>query len=511
MTLRLRNLLIVVSIIVMVSACSGTPTPTVVVFVPTATEGARVPTRMPTNTPIPSTSTPTPTLTPTFATPVVQPIRSISVRGGPSSSYPVIANLDPSQQVGITGVSDDGIWYQILLPDGTLGWITSTSAMVNAFGDLASIPVALAPTDTPTFTPTFTPTDTDTPTATPTDTPTATFTVTATATETDTPTPRPTFTLIPSPTVGPPSYVANALTEIGIATDSGVMAEQRSQYVLDLTGEDNTVSWWNFDEQYTDFVLGATFQWGPGATEDFCGFTFREQVDNNDTNTLYAIHLSRDGYLWFNTLTDSEWGDEVDGNAEFMNLGSNDTNEIILVAVGDTFSMYVNGHYSAQFKDDTLVQGLLGLMGGTYEASDATSCTFTNAFVFDLNPGTTPNPAPTPVITTQSGSLGYGDSVTGTIDDNTPSVAYSFEASAGDVVNIHMYGETGDLDPLVIVLDANGNEVGHNDDAPGQTTRDSAIEGLTIPADGTYTIVATRYQGDVGLTSGAFTLELTSQ
>ena len=37
---------------------------------------------------------------------------------------------------------------------------------------------------------------------------------------------------------------------------------------------------------------------------------------------------------------------------------------------------------------------------------------------------------------------------------------------------------------------------------------DAAIEGFSIPADGTYTIVATRYQENIGVSAGDYTLTL---
>src|SRR5690606_21205466 len=109
---------------------------------------------------------------PTSSVPVAQAIRSMAVRGGPGSSYPVVGNLEANEQVEITGISEDGSWYQVELSDGTLGWLASSSAVVNTFGDLVSVPVALEPTNTPTETPSATPTETETPTPLPTDTPT---------------------------------------------------------------------------------------------------------------------------------------------------------------------------------------------------------------------------------------------------------------------------------------------------------------------------------------------------
>jgi serine/threonine-protein kinase len=172
---------------------------------------AVLPTSTPSDTPVP-THTPTEAPSSTPATPLAQAMRDIPARGGPGSSYPVIATLGAQEQLDIVGISEDGNWYQIILPDGSRGWLSSSGALVRAFGDLAHVPIAAAPTDTPTHTftpsatasntatstPTVTPLPTDTPTRTPTPQPTATVTPTLTATATPQPTETPTIT--PSPT-----------------------------------------------------------------------------------------------------------------------------------------------------------------------------------------------------------------------------------------------------------------------------------------------------------------------
>jgi hypothetical protein len=513
----LRQLSVCVLAMLVMVACSNNPTPTVVVIVPTATEGAKVPTRMPTQTPPPITETPTETLSPTPSVPIAEAIRSMAVRGGPGSNYPIVATLEANQQLTILGVSDDGSWYQVELPDGSLGWMTTTSAMVQTFGDIAALPIALEPTNTPTETPSPTPTETNTPTPTATNTATATPTETATPTPTDTPTatatetptatptPRPTNTPIPSPTAGPPQYVASVLNAIGIDPDTGFLSAQRAEQVVDNTGEDNLVSWNGIGNVYTDFVLAATIEWGPGAAEDYCGFTFREQ--DSDSNTLYAIHISRDGFLWFAELTDNEWGENIDGNGEFIETGAGDSNQLALVAVGDIFSVYVNGRYSAQFRDNSLTEGFLGLMGGTYENSDETYCTFTDAFVYNLDLNALPA-TPTPAVSIQGETIAFGDMVEGTIGAGVSAITYTFEAAEGDVITLRMNRASGDLDALLIVLDGSGTEIARNDDIPGGETRDALIENFTIPADGIYTVVATHYQENVGLSEGDFTLTL---
>ncbi len=179
-----------------------TPSPTPTASdTPTATQSP-TPSDTPTRTASPTrTNTPTNTPTSTPSTPEAVALRGLPVRLGPSISYPLMITLKAGDRIDVVGLSEDGLWYQIALPDGTFGWITASASQVKTAGDLLGVPLALAPTNTPTWTPTptntatatSTPTSTDTPTATPTNTATATFTLT------------PTFTITPSeaPTIPP--------------------------------------------------------------------------------------------------------------------------------------------------------------------------------------------------------------------------------------------------------------------------------------------------------------------
>lgn len=169
------------------------------------------------------------------ATPFLEAGRSLAARLGPGAEYPVVENLQALDRLDIVGRSADGNWYQVILPDGSLGWLTASSSLVRTFGDLELVALVDAPTytpthtptatatntptdtatptpthtDTPTRTPTSTPTDTPTPTATHTDTPTATATLTYTPTLTETPTETPTATASITPSITPTDALAD--------------------------------------------------------------------------------------------------------------------------------------------------------------------------------------------------------------------------------------------------------------------------------------------------------------
>jgi hypothetical protein len=104
--------------------------------------------------------------------------------------------------------------------------------------------------------------------------------------------------------------------------------------------------------------------------------------------------------------------------------------------------------------------------------------------------------------------IAVGDVVTGAIDASGE-VRYLFEAASGDEISVLMEVLDGNLDPFLVLYDAEGNQLAVNDDRDG-TTRNSQIGPFTLPADGQYLIVATRFQRELGSTLGNFRLTLTA-
>lgn len=84
---------------------------------------------------------------------------------------------------------------------------------------------------------------------------------------------------------------------------------------------------------------------------------------------------------------------------------------------------------------------------------------------------------------------------------------YTFDASENDLITISMArGDSGDLDSFLYLTDSGFSPLAQDDDSgDGQ---DAQIIDFRIPADGKYTIIATRYDGSIGTTSGDFQLSL---
>jgi hypothetical protein len=105
--------------------------------------------------------------------------------------------------------------------------------------------------------------------------------------------------------------------------------------------------------------------------------------------------------------------------------------------------------------------------------------------------------------------IDYDARVEAAISEQQAEFRYFFDALAADVITINMQRTSGDLDTVIRLLDDTGAELVMNDDAEQEAaTTNSRIDGYVLPRDGTYTIVATRFQGDVGATAGDFTLVL---
>ena len=110
-------------------------------------------------------------------------------------------------------------------------------------------------------------------------------------------------------------------------------------------------------------------------------------------------------------------------------------------------------------------------------------------------------------VSAESGSaLRFGDTVANSISDAQPEVYYSFRARRGDLVSLALRRDSGSLDPLLQIVDANRRILIQIDDTDGSP--DARITRWLVPDDAQYLIVATRYGGPSGTTNGTFLLTL---
>ncbi len=496
MVTRLQSIILLVLVVTLLVSCGTNPTQTP--FVPTATlQGAIVPTRaatqpvtsvaenvltatettvsppsdtpaviitetststatdIPTSTP---TDAPTITLTPTPATPVAEAMRDLMVRVGPGSQYPPLATLTANQQLDIVGISEDGSWFQVSLPDGSIGWLVSSGPLVQTSGNLAAVPLAEPPTITPTETPTNTPTptSTDTPSVTPTDTPTETETATPTSTET------PSVTPTETPSVTPTETLTPTVTETPLVTPSPTPT----------------------------LTLTSTVPPTPGAIPSV-GINYGAAIEGIINNTTPVLHYT----------FQAQAGDLV--RIRLQSTSGDLDPFLILLGTGDQ-EIQRNDDAQTTTRDSgiettILADGTYTIVATRYLENEGQTA---GEFSLSLEKVTAVEPG-------QATTINYDQTLTGTIEREIGFVRYTFEAQAGDIIDIRMNGTSGNLDPQLVLLDAQDVELARNDDADTTTTRDSAIQGFAIPVNGTYTIVATRFGENEGVSEGTFNLTLT--
>jgi len=76
--------------------------------------------------------------------------------------------------------------------------------------------------------------------------------------------------------------------------------------------------------------------------------------------------------------------------------------------------------------------------------------------------------------------------------------AYSFNALAGSVVSFSATGTDNRLDPVLVLLNAQGQELVRNDDAALQRGTEAIIEGFVLPSSGSYRLLLSGFGGSSG-------------
>ena len=103
--------------------------------------------------------------------------------------------------------------------------------------------------------------------------------------------------------------------------------------------------------------------------------------------------------------------------------------------------------------------------------------------------------------------LTLGEAIEGEITNEEFEVLYTFEGSAGEVALIQMW-QAPDADEYVdtelILQGPNGRDIASGPGDPALYSQ--ATIALELPEDGTYTIIATRYEGRTGDLIGPFVL-----
>ncbi len=107
----------------------------------------------------------------------------------------------------------------------------------------------------------------------------------------------------------------------------------------------------------------------------------------------------------------------------------------------------------------------------------------------------------------QDGTLiAYGDRVSGEITAAAPEVRYTFEGTEGDLITARMEATVQGLDSYLVLVGPDGAELLMDDDGAGNLN--SLIGPYRLPASGSYTLIATRFQRLDGTSTGTYELSL---
>lgn len=99
----------------------------------------------------------------------------------------------------------------------------------------------------------------------------------------------------------------------------------------------------------------------------------------------------------------------------------------------------------------------------------------------------------------------YGQTLNGQITTETFRIVYAFQGAGGEIIDAMLLRQRGDLDPALVLLSPAGKLLARTDDNDGYN---AVLVSIALPQDGTYFLVATRFGGALGATTGTFSLTL---
>jgi eukaryotic-like serine/threonine-protein kinase len=227
------------------------------------------------------------------------------------------------------------------------------------------------------------------PTQTPSHTGLATAAASATALSTTTSVPTASLTQVPNPY--PP--------HTGTLVLDDPMRDNSRGYMWDITTIAGQGSCGFANNAYLvgqDSILGGITGCNPEALPVLSNFTFQVQLTilSGDAggvtfrvihSNFYLFAIAPDGTYHFDVLNGNGLSLPVvakQGSSSAIRKGLNQPNLLAVVAIGGTFSLYVNNHLVSTVTDATLASGQIGV--AAEESSNATGVLFANAMVWKM-------------------------------------------------------------------------------------------------------------------------------
>ena len=241
------------------------------------------------------------------------------------------------------------------------------------------------------------------------------------------------------------------------------------------------------------------------------------------TSGSYALRMTRKGVLSERGSTlrygDSVIGTISDTNAEVYYTFQAEQGDILTISMvrssgtldpylrvvdSDRFVIAENDDQPGAETRNARIDALIIQESGAYIVMATRYDDSSGSFVLSVeeaeNSGSGASPqAPLPIT--------FGETRGGNLSAQQFERFYAFDAQENDLITIGMArGDSGDLDSFLYLTDSGFTPLAEDDDS-GEGQNASIID-FRIPAAGRYYIIATRYDGHIGVTSGSYALSL---
>jgi len=145
------------------------------------------------------------------------------------------------------------------------------------------------------------------------------------------------------------------------------------KYSWDITTYKLEITWETANTQSLgDFALNVDAKQIGGPTTGEYGLTFREDADFNS----YYFGITNKGE-YFLYLYNDEWITLIDYTKSKLIL-PNEYNRLTVIAEGSHFTFYINGQYVAEYTDELIKKGRVGLFSLLYDPDQQAVFEFDN-------------------------------------------------------------------------------------------------------------------------------------
>ncbi len=145
------------------------------------------------------------------------------------------------------------------------------------------------------------------------------------------------------------------------------------KYHWEVTSKQAFLSWVTPEmDDCEDFYVSVEVRKLQGPWDSQYGVIFRKDEDNN----YYLFQISGDSYTLY-LYKDSEWVNLIPSSVTDA-LEPSRTNRLTVVGQGNHFVMAINGKYVAEYEDNELTSGKVGVMVGLVEVNETGTFEFDN-------------------------------------------------------------------------------------------------------------------------------------